>query len=208
LNVKVAVSATSGSLNAQIDPRFGRCSYFVIVDTDTMHVDTLQNSSQSAPSGAGIAAAQTVANHGVHAVLTGNVGPNAHQVLSAAGIDIRTGAVGTVKDAVDQFMRGQLPQTTTPTTPMGVGTGGGFGMGMGRGRGGGRGMGRSRGMGMQPGRGTVAPSGTPGTPPTPMTSPPPMSKDEEIRMLDTQMTTLQQQLDQIKKRLKELEANK
>jgi predicted Fe-Mo cluster-binding NifX family protein len=205
--VKVAASATSGSLDAPIDPRFGRCSYFVIVDTDTMHVDALPNTSRNAPSGAGISAAQTVTNHGVHTVLTGNVGPNAHQVLSVAGIDIKTGITGTVKDAVDQFKQGQLPHTTTPTTPMGGGTGGGFGIGMGRGRRGGRGMGRSRGMDMRPGRGTVAPLGTPDTPPTPMTTTPPMSKDEEIRMLDTQMTTLQQQLDQIKKRLKELDTN-
>ncbi|HID91134.1 TPA: dinitrogenase iron-molybdenum cofactor biosynthesis protein, partial [Candidatus Bathyarchaeota archaeon] len=140
--MKVAVSATGGSLDAQMDPRFGRCPYFVIVDTETMGFEALLNVSQSAPSGAGIQAAQLVAGRGAQVVLTGSIGPNAFQALSSLGISVITGVFGTVRDAVGRFKSGRLQRATAPTTPFG------FGMGMGRGRGGGRGMGRGMGMGL------------------------------------------------------------
>ena len=197
--MKVAVSAVSGSLDAQIDPRFGRCQYFVIVDSDTMDFEALPNASRSAPSGAGIQAAQTIANKGAKVVLTGSVGPNAYQAFSAAGIQIITGVFGTVREAVEKFKSGQLRQAATPVPSMGFGMGG-YGMG----RGGGRGVGGGRGMGYrrwQPTEPYVPPPTT-----LPLTSPTPtmVSKEQEIQMLETQMKTMQQQLDQIKRRLKEL----
>jgi len=200
--LKIAVSATSGNLDAQIDPRFGRCPYFVIVDPETMKFETVQNVSQSAPSGAGIQAAQIVANTGAEVVLTGNVGPNAFQALSSFGIKIITGVLGTVREAVEKFKSGQLKGTSAPTTPMGFGAGGGSGMGGGMGRGGGRGGGR--GMGFKrwqtPQYGPQAPINIPVTP----VVQPQMTKEQEIQMLENQMKTMQQQLAQIKKRLKEL----
>ena len=206
--MKIAVSATSGNLDAQIDPRFGRCPYFVIVDPETMKFETVQNASQSAPSGAGIQAAQIVANKGAEVVLTGNVGPNAFQALSSFGIKIITGALGTVREAVEKFKSGQLTGTSAPTTPMGFGAGGGSGMGMGRGmgRGGGGGGGRGGGRGMGFRRWQTPQYG----PQTPINIPvtsamqPQMTKEQEILMLEDQMKTMQQQLTQIKKRLKEL----
>ncbi|RLI37260.1 dinitrogenase iron-molybdenum cofactor biosynthesis protein [Candidatus Bathyarchaeota archaeon] len=197
--MKVAVSATGPSLDAQVDPRFGRCAYFVIVDTETMQFESIQNTSQYSFSGAGIQAAQLVASKGVKAVLTGNVGPNAYQALSAAGIQIVTGAYGTVREAVMRYKRGELGGATSPTAPMHYGMGGGYGMGMGRGMG--RGMGMRRGMGgfMPPAYpGPVAPL-APTAPSTPQ-----MTKEQEIQLLKEQMKTLQKQLEQIKKRLKEL----
>ena len=194
--MRVAVSAMSGSLDAQIAPRFGRCQYFVIVDAETMSFEALQNTSQYAGSGAGIQAAQTVANKGVKVVLTGNVGPNAFQALSAAGINIITGVYGTVREAVEKFKSGQLQKITAPTTPMGTGMEGSYGMGMGRG--GGRGMGRGMGLGL---RRFASP-----TPPMPQIQSPKISKEQESLMLKNQMKSLQQQLDQIRKRLKELSA--
>ena len=198
--MKIAISATSDSLDAQIDPRFGRCEYFVIVDIETMKFEALPNKSRSAMSGAGIQAAQAIANRGVQAVLTGNVGPNAFQVLSSAGIDVTTGVSGTVREAVEKFKGGQLQKITAPTTSMGFGMGGGYGMGMGmgRGRGGGRGMGFRRWQSTGP-----FPQ-TPITPPVMPALPPQMSKEQEIQMLENQMKSMQKQLDQIRKRLKEL----
>jgi len=149
--LRVVVSAAGADLDAAVDPRFGRCPYFLIVDTETMQYEAVPNTSQYAPSGAGIQSAQTIASKGAKVVLTGSVGPNAYQALSAAGIQIITGVFGTVREAVERFKSGQLRQTATPTAPMSFGMGG-FGMGMGRG--GGRGMGRGRGMGM----GAFAPS--------------------------------------------------
>lgn len=129
--MKICVTATANSLDAQIDPRFGRCSYFIIVDSETMQFEAIPNAAAGATGGAGIQAAQTIANKGAKLLITGNVGPNAFEALSAAGIEIVTGAFGTVRDAVEKFKRGELSKTGSPTV------GGHFGMG---GRGGGRGV--------------------------------------------------------------------
>lgn len=125
--MKICVSAVSAGLGAQVDPRFGRCQYFVIVNTETMSFEAISNMSRSAPHGAGIQAAQTVANRSVQVVLTGNVGPNAFQALSAAGIKVVVGAFGTVREAVERYKRGELKETGAPTVR------GHFGMGRGRG---------------------------------------------------------------------------
>jgi len=113
--MKICVSAASGSLDSEIDSRFGRCAYFVIVDSETMEFNAISNDSYSAAHGAGIQAAQTVANMGVKVVITGNVGPNAFNVLSAAGIKIVTGASGSIKEAVEKYKTGQLQETGNPT---------------------------------------------------------------------------------------------
>jgi predicted Fe-Mo cluster-binding NifX family protein len=128
---KVCVSATSSSIDSHIDPRFGRCTYFIIADPDTMDFQCLPNTAYESPHGAGIQAAQAVANQKVKAVITGMVGPNAHRVLSTAGIEIITGVSGTVRDAILRYKTGQLRG--------GQGPSGGFGFGPGRGRGGGLG---------------------------------------------------------------------
>ena len=153
--MKICVTSTGPSLDAPVDPRFGRCQYFVIVDSETMEYEAMPNPSVGASGGAGIQAAQTVAGKGVGAVVTGNLGPNAVQTLTAAGITMVTGASGTVRDAVEQYKSGGLSQTTSPTVPeysglggagVGAGAGAGAGMGGGRGRGGGGG---GRGMNKQ-----------------------------------------------------------
>jgi len=130
--MKICVSATSNSLDAPLDPRFGRCPYFVIVDSETMQFEAIPNMASGATGGAGIQAAQTIASKGVEVVITGNVGPNAFQALSATGIRIVTGALGTVKEVIEKYKNGELRETGAPTV------GGHFGMGMGRGRGFGR----------------------------------------------------------------------
>ena len=124
--MKICVSASSGSLDANVDPRFGRCQYFVIVDSETMEFTAVSNDSSSAAHGAGIQAAQTVANRGAKVVITGNVGPNAFNVLSATGIKIVTGASGSVRESVEKYKSGQLKEIGNPTV------GGHFGMGRGQ----------------------------------------------------------------------------
>jgi predicted Fe-Mo cluster-binding NifX family protein len=198
--LKISVSAVNGSFDAPIDPRFGRCQYFVIVDSETMGVEAIPNTSQDASSGAGIQAAQTIANQGVKLILTGRVGPNAFQVLSSAGVEVITGVSGTVREAVERFKRGQLRETTvTPTTAMGFGVAGGIGMGRGRGRG----MSRGRGQGFRRWQTTEPyippPTSQPLTPTSTV-----MSREQETQILESQMKALQQQLDQIKKKLEEL----
>ena len=128
--MKICVTATVNSLDAQIDPRFGRCSCLLIVDSETMQFEAIPNAAAGASGGAGIQAAQTIANKDVKLLITGNVGPNAFGALSAAGIEIVTGAFGTVREAVEKFKRGEFAKTGAPTVDSH------FGMG---GRGGGRG---------------------------------------------------------------------
>jgi predicted Fe-Mo cluster-binding NifX family protein len=124
--MKICVSAASNSLDSPIDPRFGRCPYLVIVDSENMHIEVIQNMASGATGGAGIQAAQTIASKGAEVLITGNVGPNAFQALSAASIKIVTGASGTVREVVEKYKKGELRETGAPTV------GGHFGMGRGR----------------------------------------------------------------------------
>jgi predicted Fe-Mo cluster-binding NifX family protein len=123
--MKVAVTATGPSLDAALDPRFGRCSYFVIVESDDMRFEVLENANSSLGGGAGIQSAQLMAQRGVKAVLTGNCGPNAHQTLSAAGIDVVVGCSGTVSAAVQDFAAGQLSAASAPNVASHSGIDGG-----------------------------------------------------------------------------------
>jgi len=106
--MKVAISATGPGLEAEVNPRFGRCQYFVIVDPQTMEFEAIENSSAAAAGGAGIGTAQMVANKGAEVVLTGNCGPNAYRTLSAADIQVITGVTGKVRDAIEAYKRGEF----------------------------------------------------------------------------------------------------
>ncbi len=152
--MKVAISSSGKDLNSQVDPRFGRCTYFLIVNTSDMSFEVFDNESGVLGGGAGIQSAQFVASKGAKAVITGNCGPNAVHTLYAAGIQVFLGNTGTLKEALDNYKNGNLTPTKEANVPdhsgLAGGTGGGRGMGMGGGRGmGGGGRGRGgRGMGM------------------------------------------------------------
>jgi predicted Fe-Mo cluster-binding NifX family protein len=136
--MRIAVSSTGPSLDSDIDPRFGRCQHFIIVDPQTLDFEAIENTNIAASGGAGIASAQTVAEKEVEAVLTGNCGPNAYQTLSAAGIQVITGVTGTVRDAVDLYRKGGFEAAKQPSVSAHFGTGAaGKGAGSGRGTGGG-----------------------------------------------------------------------
>jgi predicted Fe-Mo cluster-binding NifX family protein len=136
--MKIAVSANSPDLDTDIDPRFGRCQYLILVDPNTMNFEAINNSGGMGSGGAGIATAQLIAGKEVEAVLTGNCGPNAYQVLSAAGIKVITGVSGKVKDAIQSYKSGKLQASSQPNVAghFGMGRGGGMGKGMRRGMGG------------------------------------------------------------------------
>ena len=126
--MRIAISATGPSLDAEVDPRFGRCQYFIIVDPETMQYESMENPNVMAGGGAGISTAQMIVNKGAQVVITDNCGPNAYQVLSAAGIQIITGFSGKISDAIQAHKSGQLQVTSQP---MGSGMGKGMGMGVG-----------------------------------------------------------------------------
>ncbi|TFF86441.1 dinitrogenase iron-molybdenum cofactor biosynthesis protein [Candidatus Thorarchaeota archaeon] len=144
---RICVTSSGDTLESQIDPRFGRCAFFIIVDPETQQFQAISNEAAMASGGAGIRAAQVVAEQNVEAVITGSVGPNAYPALQSAGIKILTGATGTVKAAVESYKTGTLQEISTPGPShigMGMGRGGGYGGGGGRGLGRGRGGGRGR----------------------------------------------------------------
>jgi len=152
--MKVAVSSNGENLDAQLDPRFGRCAFFLVVNPDDMSFEAMNNESAGQGGGAGIQAAQYLESQGVKVVITGNCGPNAVQTLSAAGIELFGGQTGTVRDVVEKFKNGHLKPTSEATVDSHFGMNAGAGFGRGGGMGGGRGMGRSMGTsGVQASRG-------------------------------------------------------
>ncbi len=152
--MKIAISAHGPSLDSNVDPRFGRCPYFILVDSETMEWDAIENKDAAMPSGAGVGAAQFVANQGAQVVITGVAGPKASQVLQAGNIQVVTVEGGTVNEAVESFKNGML-KSTPGTSAASQGdweqVGPGRGMGGRKGCGMGRGMGRGKG-GMGGGR--------------------------------------------------------
>jgi predicted Fe-Mo cluster-binding NifX family protein len=112
--MKVAVTAKGRELSDQTDPRFGRSPYFLIVDTESMEFEVVENENASAGGGAGIQSAQMMADKGVQAVITGNCGPNAFRTLEAADIQVFTGAGGNVREAVEKFKAGELSDSSGP----------------------------------------------------------------------------------------------
>lgn len=132
--MRVAISATAASKDAQVSPVFGRCNYFVIMDTDTGEMTSLQNPAQGAFGGAGVQSAQMVVQQGVQAVISGNLGPNAKQVLDAAGIEAFVGDGLTIAEAMAALEAGELGQMDRPSVSKDFGKGGARPFG-GRGRG-------------------------------------------------------------------------
>ena len=113
--MKIAITSQGKDLNAEVDPRFGRCQYFISIDTESGSFEALDNDSASLGGGAGIRTAQTLIDRNVEAVLTGNVGPNAFQTLSAAGIQVYAGVSGKIADAIIKFKAGTLQPYTAPS---------------------------------------------------------------------------------------------
>jgi len=106
--MKLCVTSSGQSLEDTVDPRFGRCQYFILVETESMEFDAIQNPAMSSGGGAGTLAGQFVADKGAEVVLTGNVGPNAFNTLHAAGLKIVVGLSGnTVAQAIEGFKSGQ-----------------------------------------------------------------------------------------------------
>jgi len=226
--MKIAVTATGPTLDGPVDPRFGRCPYFLIVETDDLSCEAVENPNLTLGGGAGIQSAQLMNEKGVRCVLTGNCGPNAYQTLSAVGIEVIVGCSGRVRDVVEQFKVGRLSAVDEPNvashfgmgdtpgspvpasqqppmTGMGMGRGGGRGGGMGRGMG--RGGGRGRGMGRGMGRGGTGAGNQPPAPtPVPTSDGSPgMSKEEEIAMLKQQAEAMGRQMQEIQERIRRLE---
>ena len=128
--MKIAISATGSTLDAEIDSRFGRCRYFMIVDLETMQSEALENSGAMGSGGAGVSTAQMIAGKEVEAVITDNCGPNAHQALSTAGIKVISGITGKVRDAIEDYKSGKLQASSQPNVSDHSGMSSGRGTGL------------------------------------------------------------------------------
>ena len=107
--MKIAVTSQGKDLDSQIDPRFGRAAYILIVDINDEAVEVLDNSKNvNAFKGAGIQAAARVGDSGADVLLTGFCGPNAFKVLAAAGVKVASDMNGTVRDALEAFRSGMV----------------------------------------------------------------------------------------------------
>lgn len=113
--MKICITSKGSSLESEVDPRFGRCSFFVLVDPESMSFESLSNEMGETSTGAGIQAAQLMAGKKVDAVVTGHCGPNAFRTLEAAGIEVYTGASGSVKDALEHYRGGKLESSKGPS---------------------------------------------------------------------------------------------
>ncbi|MBN1859806.1 NifB/NifX family molybdenum-iron cluster-binding protein [Candidatus Bipolaricaulota bacterium] len=109
----ICISATGETLDALVDPAFGRATHFLFVDSETNQVTPVTNAPGA--HGAGVQSAQLVIDHEASVVITGRIGPNAFSVLSAAGIKVHVDASGTVRDSLAAFEAGTMEQTDAPT---------------------------------------------------------------------------------------------
>jgi predicted Fe-Mo cluster-binding NifX family protein len=109
--MKIAVTAQAGELSSEIDLRFGRAKWLIVVDSETGDFEVHDNElNLNAVQGAGIQTGQNIANLGVQAVITGNVGPNAFKTLSAANVKMFLAEKQTVQEAIDSFKAGKLKE--------------------------------------------------------------------------------------------------
>jgi predicted Fe-Mo cluster-binding NifX family protein len=115
--MKIAVTSTGQDLDAPMDPRFGRASYIVIVDSETMDYEVLDNAENyNAFKGAGIQAAAMVSDKKAEVLLTGYCGPNAFKTLEAAKIKVGGDVSGTVREAVDAYINGDIKLVSEANT--------------------------------------------------------------------------------------------
>lgn len=127
--MKIVVTAEGKDLDAQASSLFGRCPYYIFVDPESLEFEAIENPALNASGGAGIQAAQLVAGRGVEAVVSGNVGPNAFEVLHAAGLTAYLFGGGTVRQAIEAYKAGSLPIAASASGPAHAGMGAGFGRG-------------------------------------------------------------------------------
>jgi len=113
--MRIAVTSTGKNLESNVDPRFGRAAYFIIVNPETMDYEVIENiQNLNLPKGAGIQAGLTIAENNVDVLLTGNCGPKAFNLLQSGGIKIITDAKGRVCDAISMYKKGELGAANAP----------------------------------------------------------------------------------------------
>jgi predicted Fe-Mo cluster-binding NifX family protein len=118
--MKIIITAIAPDIDAQVDPRFGRGAYFLVIDSDTLEWQAEANPAVNASGGAGVQAAQIVGQHGAQVAISGDFGPNAYEALAAAGVQMFLAPAGeplTASEVLARYQGGELKQVTGPTGP-------------------------------------------------------------------------------------------
>jgi len=116
--MKICISSTGPNISDKVDPRFGRCQYFLIFDTETKKSEAISNQGVQQGSGAGVSAAQLVADKDIEAIITGNIGPNAFTVLGQSGVKIYAGVFDlSCEEALEKFQNNDLTEVSEATGP-------------------------------------------------------------------------------------------
>lgn len=113
--MKFGISAQGDNLETEMDWRFGRCANFIFVDSESLEFQTVPNPAASAPGGAGVKAGQLMVERKAEVILTGNIGPNAFEILKAAEIKVITGVKGKVKEVIEKYKNGELKPGSGPS---------------------------------------------------------------------------------------------
>ncbi|MBD3264865.1 MAG: dinitrogenase iron-molybdenum cofactor biosynthesis protein [Candidatus Omnitrophica bacterium] len=113
--MKICITSQNDNLSAEVDPRFGRCNFFIIADSETGDFEAIPNPNRESMGGAGIQSAQLAIDKGAKAVLTGNVGPNAYRALKAADINVIIGVAGSVEEVIGNYRQGNFKETDGPS---------------------------------------------------------------------------------------------
>jgi len=113
--MKVAVPSKGETLDSPVDDRFGRCSFLILVDSESMSFEAIKNPGLKESDAAGVQTSQVLIGRGVDASVVINIGHNALVTLSGAGIDVYVGGAGTIRDAIVKLRKGELPSVERPT---------------------------------------------------------------------------------------------
>jgi|AntAceMinimDraft_16_1070373.scaffolds.fasta_scaffold31416_2 predicted Fe-Mo cluster-binding NifX family protein len=110
--MKICITSTGPTMDSPIDPRFGRCQYFLITDEKGELIKAIPNEAVEATRGAGVSAAQMIADEKVHVIITGNMGPNAYRVLESSNLKIFTGVANvSAKEACTSYQNNELEES-------------------------------------------------------------------------------------------------
>ncbi len=110
----IALTTNGTDLQSSLDPRFGRCPYFLLIDPETMEFKAATNPGESAGGAAGIKAAQALTGLGAKILITGQCGPNAFSILEAAGIKVMQAPAASAGKVVEMYKRGELAAINAP----------------------------------------------------------------------------------------------
>lgn len=115
--MKIAISSNSGNFNTQFSTRFGRCEFFVFIDTETKAWEAKPNPAVDAQGGAGAQVVQYLSKNNIEATITGRYGPTAFSALQAAGIQTFLAEEGTPEELLDKFLDGKLSKVFEASGP-------------------------------------------------------------------------------------------